>query len=98
MQRDLKNYDSQIEKIDVEITVLETELSKTSLLQISRKGELQKAIAAHKAERARIDQAAMEYRNKLTVVSDIIDPINEKIEKYEIKLFNIVKKFEFIVK
>lgn len=98
LQSELKNYDSQIEKIDVEISGLEAELNKTSLLQISRKGELQRAIAAHKAERARIDQAAMEYRNKLTVVSDIVDPINEKIEKYEIKLFNIVKKFEFIVK
>ena len=95
LQSDLKNYDSQIEKIDVEIAGLETELSKTSLLQISRKGELQKAIAAHKAERARIDQAAMEYRNKLTVVSDIIDPINEKIENYKNNLYRIVEKYKY---
>ena len=95
LQSELKNYDSQIEKIDVEITGLETELSKTSLLQISRKGELQKAIAAHKAERARIDQAAMEYRNKLTVVSDIIDPINEKIENYTNNLYRIVEKYKY---
>ena len=95
LQSELKNYDSQIEKIDVEIVGLETELSKTSLLQISRKGELQKAIAAHKAERARIDQAAMEYRNKLTVVSDIIDPINEKIENYTNNLYRIVEKYKY---
>lgn len=95
LQSELKNYDSQIEKIDVEIIGLETELSKTSLLQISRKGELQKAIAAHKAERARIDQAAMEYRNKLTVVSDIIDPINEKIENYTNNLYRIVEKYKY---
>lgn len=95
LQSELKNYDSQIEKIDVEITGLEAELSKTSLLQISRKGELQKAIAAHKAERARIDQAAMEYRNKLTVVSDIIDPINEKIENYKNNLYRIVEKYKY---
>ena len=95
MQSELKNYDSQIEKIDVEIAGLEAELSKTSLLQISRKGELQKAIAAHKAERARIDQAAMEYRNKLTVVSDIIDPINEKIENYTNNLYRIVEKYKY---
>lgn len=95
LQSELKNYDSQIEKIDVEIVGLEAELSKTSLLQISRKGELQKAIAAHKAERARIDQAAMEYRNKLTVVSDIIDPINEKIEKYSNNLYRIVEKYKY---
>ena len=91
----MKNYDSQIEKIDVEIVGLEAELSKTSLLHISRKGELQKAIAAHKAERARIDQAAMEYRNKLTVVSDIIDPINEKIENYKNNLYRIVEKYKY---
>lgn len=95
LQSELKNYDSQIEKIDIEITGLETELSKTSLLQISRKGELQKAIAAHEAERARIDQAAMEYRNKLTVVSDIIDPINEKIENYTNNLYRIVEKYKY---
>lgn len=95
LQSELKNYDSQIEKIDVEIVGLEAELSKTSLLQISRKGELQKAIAAHKAERARIDQAAMEYRNKLTVVSDIIDPINEKIENYTNNLYRIVEKYKY---
>ena len=95
LQSELKNYDSQIEKIDVEIVGLEAELSKTSLLQISRKGELQKAIAAHKAERTRIDQAAMEYRNKLTVVSDIIDPINEKIEKYSNNLYRIVEKYKY---
>ena len=95
LQSELKNYDSQIEKIDVEIAGLEAELSKTSLLQISRKGELQKAIAAHKAERARIDQAAMEYRNKLTVVSDIIDPINEKIENYTNNLYRIVEKYKY---
>lgn len=95
LQSELKNYDSQIEKIDVEIAGLEAELSKTSLLQISRKGELQRAIAAHKAERARIDQAAMEYRNKLTVVSDIIDPINEKIENYTNNLYRIVEKYKY---
>ena len=95
LQRDLKNHDSQIEKIDVEIAGLEAELNKTSLLQISRKGELQRAIAAHKAERARIDQAAMEYRNKLTMVSDIVDPINEKIENYTNNLSRIVEKYKY---
>ena len=95
LQSDLKNYDSQIEKIDVEIAGLEAELNKTSLLQISRKGEFQRAIAAHKTERARIDQAAMEYRNKLTVVSDIIDPINEKIESYTNNLYRIVEKYKY---
>lgn len=95
LQSELKNYDSQIEKIDVEIAGLEAELNKTSLLQISRKGELQRAIAAHKAERARIDQAAMEYRNKLTVVSDIVDPINEKIENYTNNLYRIVEKYKY---
>ena len=95
LQSELKNYDSQIEKIDVEIAGLEAELNKTSLLQISRKGELQRAIAARKAERARIDQAAMEYRNKLTVVSDIVDPINEKIENYTNNLYRIVEKYKY---
>lgn len=95
LQSELKNYDSQIEKIDVEIAGLEAELNKTSLLQISRKGELQRAISAHKAERARIDQAAMEYRNKLTVVSDIVDPINEKIENYTNNLYRIVEKYKY---
>ena len=95
MQSELKNFDKQIEDIDTEITRLETELSKTSLLQISRKGELQRAIAACQTERTGINQAAMEYRNKLTVVSDIIDPINENIEKYTNNLYRIVAKYKY---
>lgn len=97
LQSELKNFDKQIEDIDTEITRLETELSKTSLLQISRKGELQRAIAAYQTERTRINQAAMEYRNKLTVVSDIIDPINENIEKYTNNLYRIVEKYKYVV-
>lgn len=97
LQSELKNFDKQIEDIDTEITRLETELSKTSLLQISRKGELQRAIAACQTERTRINQAAMEYRNKLTVVSDIIDPINENIEKYTNNLYRIVAKYKYVV-
>ena len=97
LQSELKNFDKQIEDIDTEITRLETELSKTSLLQISRKGELQRAIAACQTERTRINQAAMEYRNKLTVVSDIIDPINENIEKYTNNLYRIVEKYKYVV-
>ena len=97
LQSELKNYDSQIEKIDVEIAGLEAELNKTSLLQISRKGELQRAIAACQTERTRINQAAMEYRNKLTVVGDIIDPINENIEKYTNNLYRIVAKYKYVV-
>ena len=95
LQSELKNFDKQIEDIDTEITRLETELSKTSLLQISRKGELQRAIAACQTERTRINQAAMEYRNKLTVVGDIIDPINENIEKYTNNLYRIVEKYKY---
>lgn len=95
LQSELKNFDKQIEDIDTEITRLETELSKTSLLQISRKGELQRAIAACQTERTRINQAAMEYRNKLTVVGDIIDPINENIEKYTNNLYRIVAKYKY---
>lgn len=97
LQSELKNFDKQIEDIDTEITRLETELSKTSLFQISRKGELQRAIAACQTERTRINQAAMEYRNKLTVVSDIIDPINENIEKYTNNLYRIVEKYKYVV-
>ena len=97
LQSELKNFDKQIEDIDTEIIRLETELSKTSLFQISRKGELQRAIAACQTERTRINQAAMEYRNKLTVVSDIIDPINENIEKYTNNLYRIVAKYKYVV-
>lgn len=95
LQSELKNFDKQIEDIDTEIIRLETELSKTSLFQISRKGELQRAIAACQTERTRINQAAMEYRNKLTVVDDIIDPINENIEKYTNNLYRIVAKYKY---
>lgn len=97
LQSELKNFDKQIEDIDTEIIRLETELSKTSLFQISRKGELQRAITAYQTERTRINQAAMEYRNKLTVVSDIIDPINENIEKYTNNLYRIVEKYKYVV-
>lgn len=97
LQSELKNFAKQIEDIDAELTRLETELTKTSLLQISRKGELQRAIAACQTERTRINQAAMEYRNKLTVVSDIIDPINENIEKYTNNLYRIVEKYKYVV-
>lgn len=97
LQSELKNFDKQIEDIDTEIIRLETELSKMSLFQISRKGELQRAITAYQTERTRINQAAMEYRNKLTVVSDIIDPINENIEKYTNNLYRIVAKYKYVV-
>ena len=44
-----------------------------------------------------LHKAAMEYRNKLTVVSDIIDPINENIEKYTNNLYRIVEKYKYLV-
>lgn len=87
---------SVIMALQSQIQVLKYVLSPTMML-MAVDNIMHCLYKACQAERTRINQAAMEYRNKLTVVSDIIDPINENIEKYTNNLYRIVEKYKYVV-
>lgn len=95
LQSELKNHESELASIDESIGQLDAELQGLSKLQFSRRGALQKQIDAHKARKEEVDKSMLELTKRITIVGDIIDPVNERVEQYATNLYRIVQKFEY---
>ena len=95
LQSDLKNKEIKLEKINAEKVALEEEISDCSILQISKKKNLQLELESvnkkYKGALSDVD----EVNERIRFVADIIDPIDTKIEDYRTKLYKTVEKFEF---
>lgn len=97
LQSELEGYEAQITQIDEYITTAETELKATSLLQFGRKSELQSKIEQYRQQRVRVEQEVLNCRQRINIVSDILDPVNEDIRQYEERLQRVVEKYKFTV-
>lgn len=95
LQSELKNHESELESIDENIDQLNTELQSLSRLQFSRRGTIQQQIDAHNAKKAKVNSAVLDCKKRITIVGDIIDPVNERVERYASNLYRIVRKFEY---
>jgi hypothetical protein len=95
LQSELKNHECELVSIDESINQLNTELQGLSRLQFSRRGALQKQIDAHNARKAKIEKLILDCTKRITVVGDIIDPINERVEQYAANLNRIAQKYEY---
>lgn len=95
LQSELKNCESELASIDESIGQLDAELQELSKLQFSRRGALQKQIDAHKARKEKVDKSILELTKRITIVGDIIDPVNERVEQYATNLYRIAQKFEY---
>lgn len=95
LQSELKNHECELVSIDESINQLNTELQGLSRLQFSRRGALQKQIDAHNARKSKIEKLILDCTKRITVVGDIIDPINERVEQYAANLNRIAQKYEY---
>jgi hypothetical protein len=95
LQSELKNYEMELAKIDADIANTTTEIQGLSMLQFSRKGLLQQQLDTHLVSRRTLEATVLDCQQRITIVGDIIDPVNEKVEQYSNNLYRIVKKFEY---
>jgi hypothetical protein len=95
---EMKNYENELVSLEESIGKLNTEMLDLSRLQFSRRGALQQQIDAHKARKKVVDKSILELTKRITIVGDIIDPVNERVEQYAANLYRIVGKFEYKLK
>ena len=95
LQSEMKNYENELVSLDESIGKLNTEMQELSRLQFSRRGALQQQIDEHKARKEVVDKSILELTKRITIVGDIIDPVNERVEQYAANLYRIVGKFEY---
>ena len=98
LQSDLEGFEAQLAKYDADIAKLNDEIKALSILKHGRKVELQKKIDSINVERDKMNQTILDCKQRINYVTDIIEPINEKVEQYSSNLYRIVKKFEFVIK
>ena len=95
LQSELEGYEAQIIQIDEYIAVTETELKATTLLQFGRKGELHTKIEQLKQQRLQLVQEVLNCRQRINIIGDILDPVNENIHQNEERLQRVVEKYKF---
>ena len=94
LQSKLCGIEAQIAKIDNEIGVLTAQIKELSILQHNRKEALRLQIGQLETERDTFESSAMEYRQRICIVADIIAPAEARIEEYVLKMKRIVDKYE----
>lgn len=97
LQSKLSGIEAQIAKIDNEIEELAAQIKELSILQHNRKEALRLQIGKLKMERDTFESSAMEYQQRICVVSDIIAPAEVRIEEYASKMQRIVDKYEVLL-
>lgn len=97
LQSELEGYEAQITQANECIAAAETELKSVSLLKFGRKSELQSTIDSYKRQRRSFEQDALDCRQRINIVGDILNPVNEAIKQYENHLMSIIEKYRFIV-
>ena len=84
-------------QIDDYIIAAESELKSASFLQFGRKNELQTKIEQYRSLKLSIDNQILDCRQRINIVSDIIEPINESIQQYGEHLQQVVQKFVYAI-
>lgn len=97
LRNELEGYETQNRQIDEYVVATESELKSASFLQFGRKNELQTKIEQYKRQKLAIDNQILDCRQRINIVSDIIEPINESIKQYEEHLQQVVQKFVYAI-
>lgn len=97
LHNELEGYEAQNRQIDDYIIAAESELKSASFLQFGRKNELQTKIEQYRSLKLSIDNQILDCRQRINIVSDIIEPINESIQQYEEHLQQVVQKFVYAI-
>jgi hypothetical protein len=97
LHNELKGYEAQNRQIDDYIIAAESELKSASFLQFGRKNELQTKIEQYRSLKLSIDNQILDCRQRINIVSDIIEPINESIQQYGEHLQQVVQKFVYAI-
>lgn len=97
LHSELEGYEAQNRQIDDYIIVAESELKSASFLQFGRKNELQTKIEEYRSLKLSIDNQILDCRQRINIVSDIIEPINESIQQYGEHLQQVVQKFVYAI-
>lgn len=91
---ELENNNIELAKIESDIVRIDEEKRGLSFFQKGRKDELEVKLTKLNAAKERIMTAILDVQKRINIVSDIIDPANDDIKQYEMKLRGIVQKFE----
>ena len=81
--------------MELDINEAEEELKSTSLLQFGRKSKLNEQIAILHTEKNELEQIILDCKQRINVVSAIIDPVDKNIETYSTNLQRIADKYRF---
>ena len=95
LQSELEGYQAQIQQLDKYIADAEAEMATASFLQFGRKKELQTTIDGYKQQQKTLNDQILDCNQRLNIVRDIIDPVNESIEQYSANLYRIVEKYKY---
>ena len=97
LHSELEGYEAQNRQIDDYIIATESEFKSASFLQFGRKNELQTKIEEYRSLKLSIDNQILDCRQRINIVSDIIEPINESIQQYGEHLQQVVQKFVYAI-
>lgn len=97
LQSELKECDNYIEKLNGEISAAEDEIGQLSMLKFSRKNELQVIVKQCRHQKSILENKRLECQNKINTVSDIVDPVDERVNQYSTNLCRIVEKYKYII-
>lgn len=95
LQSEMEKSEAELVLVDEKIENINNEIKSLSILQFNRKGNLQKQIDSLNESRDKIKKTILNYKNRINIVTDVIDPVNEKVLKYGENLYRIVKKYEY---
>ena len=97
LQSELKECDNYIEKLNGEISAAEDEICQLSMLKFSRKNELQAIVKQCCHQKSILENKRLECQNKINTVSDIVDPVDERVNQYSTNLYRIVEKYKYTI-
>lgn len=97
LQSELKECDNCIEKLNGEISAAEDEIGQLSMLKFSRKNELQAIVKQCLHQKSILENKRLECQNKINTVSDIVDPVDERVNQYSTNLYRIVEKYKYTI-
>lgn len=95
LQCELDGHIAKNDKLELDINEAEEELKSTSLLQFGRKSKLNEQIAILHTEKNELEQIILDCKQRINVVSAIIDPVDKNIETFSTNLQRIADKYRF---
>lgn len=97
LRNELEDYEAQNRQIDEYMAAAESELKSASFMQFSYKEEMQEKIEQYKERKLSLEKQIIDCRQRIHIVSDIIEPVNERIKQYGEHLQRVVQKYVYTI-